>query len=118
LLALKLPSKKIVLIFVACAAAVGGVFFAVRSSENPASNQDVLKQAALDVIESSANDTVDSDNDGLKDWEETLWGTDPHKADTDGDGTPDGQEVKDGRNPLKANTAPNSQPPNDLVSST
>jgi hypothetical protein len=43
--------------------------------------------------------TQDSDNDGLKDWEETLWGTDPHNPDTDGDGTPDGEEVDAGRNP-------------------
>lgn len=43
----------------------------------------------------------DSDNDGLKDWEETLWKTDPKNSDTDGDGTPDGQEVNLGRDPLK-----------------
>jgi hypothetical protein len=43
---------------------------------------------------------TDSDNDGLKDWEESLWETDAHKADTDGDGTNDGAEVKSNRNPL------------------
>lgn len=40
----------------------------------------------------------DSDNDGLKDWEEGLWGTDPNNPDTDGDGTNDGDEVSAGRN--------------------
>ena len=44
----------------------------------------------------------DSDNDGLKDWEEQLWKTDPYNSDTDGDGTPDGLEIKQGRNPLVA----------------
>jgi hypothetical protein len=44
----------------------------------------------------------DSDNDGLKDWEEELWGTDPNNEDTDGDGTKDGEEVDADRNPLKA----------------
>lgn len=44
----------------------------------------------------------DADNDGLKYWEEALWGTDPNKADTDGDGTPDGKEVKEGRSPTLA----------------
>ena len=34
----------------------------------------------------------DSDEDGLKDWEELLSGTDPHKADTDGNGIKDGKE--------------------------
>lgn len=35
----------------------------------------------------------DSDGDGLLDWEETLWGTDPYKVDTDGDGILDGEYV-------------------------
>ncbi len=49
----------------------------------------------------------DSDNDGLKDWEEALWKTDVNNSDTDGDGTTDGEEVKIGRNPAIAG-------PNDL----
>ena len=44
----------------------------------------------------------DVDADGLKDWEEALWGTDSNNPDTDGDGTKDGEEVKLDRNPLKA----------------
>ncbi|MBI1998895.1 MAG: hypothetical protein HYS73_00990 [Parcubacteria group bacterium] len=44
----------------------------------------------------------DSDNDGLKDWEEGLWKTDLENPDTDGDGTPDGEEVRNKRNPTKA----------------
>jgi len=43
---------------------------------------------------------LDTDRDGLKDWEEVLLGTDPDKADTDGDGTADGREAASGRNPL------------------
>ncbi|MEK7505480.1 MAG: hypothetical protein AAB597_01085 [Patescibacteria group bacterium] len=42
---------------------------------------------------------IDTDKDGLKDWEESLWGTDSLKADSDGDGTSDGKEVESGRNP-------------------
>ncbi len=44
----------------------------------------------------------DSDKDGLKDWEEGLWGTDLNNPDTDGDGTSDGDEVDVGRNPKLA----------------
>ncbi|MCI0619434.1 hypothetical protein L0Y40_00125 [Candidatus Wolfebacteria bacterium] len=44
----------------------------------------------------------DSDTDALKDWEETLWQTDPENPDSDGDGTPDGEEVAERRNPLLA----------------
>ncbi|XKT75292.1 MAG: hypothetical protein ACJKSS_00680 [Patescibacteria group bacterium UBA2103] len=35
----------------------------------------------------------DTDGDGLLDWEETLWGTDPFVVDTDGDGILDGEFV-------------------------
>lgn len=42
----------------------------------------------------------DRDQDGLFDWEEALWGTDPDKRDTDGDGVSDGEETKSGRSPL------------------
>lgn len=47
-------------------------------------------------------ETLDSDNDGLKDWEETLWETNPENSDSDGDGTTDGQEVAENRDPTKA----------------
>jgi len=43
----------------------------------------------------------DTDNDGLKDWEEILWKTDPNNPDTDHDGTIDNEEIKLNRNPLK-----------------
>jgi hypothetical protein len=37
--------------------------------------------------------TKDTDLDGIPDWEESLWGTDPRKSDTDEDGIPDGEEI-------------------------
>ncbi len=43
---------------------------------------------------------VDKDTDGLKDWEEALFKSDPNNKDTDRDGTDDGEEVKLGRNPI------------------
>jgi hypothetical protein len=50
-------------------------------------------------VSSSPASNKDSDNDGLTDSEETVYGTDPQKADTDGDGYLDGQEVDSGYNP-------------------
>lgn len=44
----------------------------------------------------------DADADGLKDWEEALWGTDAKNADTDGDGSQDSEEIRADRNPLIA----------------
>jgi len=43
----------------------------------------------------------DSDQDGLSNEEEKLYGTDPNNPDTDNDGYSDGVEVKSGYDPLK-----------------
>lgn len=48
---------------------------------------------------------VDSDNDGLPDWQEKIYNTDPKNPDTDGDGYLDGEEVASGYDPTKK--APN-----------
>lgn len=45
--------------------------------------------------------SLDSDNDGLKDWEEPLYKTDANNPDSDNDGTNDGDEIKQNRDPLK-----------------
>ncbi len=37
---------------------------------------------------------VDADSDGLTNWEEYHWGSNPHNPDTDGDGLCDAEEVK------------------------
>ena len=48
---------------------------------------------------------LDSDNDGLPDYAEKIYGTDPENADTDGDGLSDYNEIyKTGTNPLKYDT--------------
>lgn len=57
--------------------------------------------ARLARIQELAKLNKDSDNDGLKDWEEQIYGIDPQKSDTDGDKTPDGEEIKLSRDPLK-----------------
>lgn len=46
--------------------------------------------------------TLDSDGDGLYDWEEILWGMDPFNPDTTGNGILDGQEVAARRKELQA----------------
>jgi hypothetical protein len=51
----------------------------------------------------------DHDYDGLADWEEELYGTDPNNPDTDGDGYLDGEEVASGYDPTKR--APNDKFP-------
>ena len=45
----------------------------------------------------------DTDGDGLKDWEEPLWGMDPKKIDTNGNGKTDLEEVREAQSALSAN---------------
>lgn len=53
-------------------------------------------------------DLLDSDDDGLLNFEETKYGTDKTKADTDGDGVSDGEEIEAGTDP-KVKDAPKSK---------
>jgi len=46
----------------------------------------------------------DADGDGLTNFEEFYWNTNPHSNDTDGDGMPDKWEVYSGTNPLVDDT--------------
>lgn len=70
-----------------------------------------LQVAVKDGNTNTGNTTQtksDTDGDGLKDWEEILFHTDPKNPDTDGDGTKDGEEILLNRDPLKRG-------PNDLL---
>lgn len=108
-----IPSQKIIITGSLLAIFIGWLFWV------PTTDTFKLKNLALDKKLRSAEQfvaqnkqaDVDSDNDGLKDWEEALWHTDKNNADTDNDGTPDGEEVRLGRNPLVAG-------PNDALSDT
>ena len=73
-----------------------------------------IKPINIEQITQDSSST-DSDNDGLKDWEEQIYGTNPHDADTDGDGTKDGEEITQGRDPLKSNTSKDAHLPNDYL---
>ena len=63
------------------------------------------KISILSIEEARPSDpalaSLDSDHDGLPDWEEAVRGTDPNNADTDGDGSLDGEETRFGRDPNK-----------------
>lgn len=72
------------------------LFISAYSNREAFSSIDIFggKEA---VIESQNKDT---DNDGLKDWQENLFRTDSTNPDTDGDGFLDGEEIDSGHNPL------------------
>jgi hypothetical protein len=55
---------------------------------------------------SPADAALDSDNDGLRNWEEFKYGSNPNSADSDGDGYTDAAEVSGGGDPADANSQP------------
>lgn len=59
---------------------------------------------------------ADDDRDGLKNFEEALWKTDPKNSDTNGDGISDGKEVAAGRDPLTGLSLDQSAPARPLSS--
>lgn len=85
-----LPSKKFskILIIVVI---IGLVFFFVARSNNirkTKATKQTLMLTPEQIIEG------DRDNDGLRDWEEALWGTNPDNADSDGNGVNDLSEIE------------------------
>lgn len=72
---------------------------AVIATSTLDSDNDGLTDAEEKIYGTNPNAT-DTDNDGLSDYEEVkIYHTDPLNPDTDGDGYKDGQEVKSGYNP-------------------
>jgi hypothetical protein len=98
-----LPSKKILIALALLIVGIGAlVWYGYNRESSTYTNtpdQNLLAVASSSSIGAAASQ-IDSDNDGLPDWEEALYGTDPKNPDTDGDGTSDGKEVALGRNPL------------------
>lgn len=92
---LNLLSKKIILALLFATVLLSAVFILKRDREIPF----ISNINPKNIYEGSDVEVIDSDGDGLSDWEEFLWGTDPENIDSDGDGTPDGEEVKLNRDP-------------------
>jgi len=90
----KLPLKTIL---VASFLAISLILFIGAYSKKGAFSKINILGVKETTIESQEKD---SDNDGLKDWEEDIYGTDPLNSDTDNDGFLDGEEVSSGHNPL------------------
>ncbi|MBU1255919.1 thrombospondin type 3 repeat-containing protein, partial [Patescibacteria group bacterium] len=112
-------SKKLnilVVIFVLLIGISIGVYLVLESRTGDASINEQLSQIfkkntePITGCQPNPNDkNKDSDNDGLMDWQETIWRTDPCKPDSDSDGYLDGEEVTSGYNPIKP--APNDELP-------
>jgi len=108
-----MPSKKFTYILLSIIITIGIIYFFSWLRNRPVST---VKMSGVEtkakVQEFMA---LDTDGDGMKDWEEALWKTDPNKTDTDNDGTSDSDEIKLNRDPLKQNINPTNQEPSDKV---
>lgn len=98
-----LPSTKFIkTVVTAFGVILGGwlILYAINrlgfSTKETLTPQEIVSVKAYDLV------SKDSDNDGLKDWEEVIWNTDPQNSDTDGDGTQDGEEITLHRDPMIA----------------
>lgn len=88
--------KNVVLALIVSAAIITAgvfIFYTKKNSTTTAASLNIQRVVSQTV-------SADTDEDGLKDWEESLWGTDPKSPDTDGDGVSDGDEVDQNRDPL------------------
>jgi len=100
-----LLNKKLIFSIILSIILLGGGVFVVSRDIDKGQNlpgKGIVKDTSNIFSVNSSGIGGDSDGDGLLDWEETLWGTDPNNTDSDGDGTDDGEEVANGRNPAKA----------------
>jgi len=100
---MQLPSNNIAKLFIGAVLVVSGIItFSIidkKSSENNP-EQIVDLSSGISVKRNLQSDTTDTDLDGLLDWQEDLWGSDPKNPDSDSDGTNDGAEVDAGRSPV------------------
>lgn len=95
-----MPSRKFIFIALAVLLICAGIFGFVKLKERSAKSigserlNKKMEEIAIRAFE------IDSDNDGLKDWEEILWKTDINNSDSDNDGYSDNEEIKGGFDPL------------------
>jgi len=76
-----LPSKKFTLILLSIIVAIGIIYFFSTPQK-----QKIVSPKNLEIKTSTTTQkilTLDSDNDGLRDWEEAIWKTDIKNPDTE-----------------------------------
>lgn len=97
-----LPSKKFVM-FIGSVIALGGLVWGGGVLLAKKTTYEKSKGTATTIAGTGTEDfyMADADDDGIYDWEEGLWGTDPKDKDSDDDGTPDGDEIDKKKDQLK-----------------
>lgn len=95
--------QKVLVTLIICIGLVGSIFVISKTgnSQTKAKKTDTPKENVDLLATIDKTSDADTDGDGLKDWEESLIGTNPQLKDTDADGTSDGDEVASNRDPRK-----------------
>lgn len=97
-----LPSKKFIKFFGLVLLVVGLILLISFLFSRKTSYQNKNKGKDLTTSEDLGLYTLDSDSDGVYDWEEGLWGTNSRDDDSDDDGIPDGDEISIRKKNLQA----------------
>lgn len=90
--------------------AIGAILFAlvvygfysyIHLKENPKKDK---KNSGFILVNDESNGIIDSDGDGVPDWEEALWTElDPHNPDSDGDGVSDYDYIRQKKRDYESN---------------
>ncbi len=109
-----LPSKQFVRVILITILVGAGLFLVGKfaGAKTVWQNKDTKNSVAVSGQEGDYF-TKDSDGDGLYDWEEALWNTDPRITDTDGDGLNDKDEVEEKRKTMDVDATYKSDNDND-----
>ena len=88
-----LPSKKVLITIVSIIVLILVLFLGSKYKKAASTKVDqefgaTIPAVPAEVLKQAFD--VDTDQDGISDWEESLWATDPKQKDTDGDGISDG----------------------------
>ena len=96
-----LPSKKFIYSIVILVT-IGILFFVVSSLLSKKNHFSAANSSQLQASNMTINDLLqkDSDGDGVADWQEALWGTDPNKKQTF-DGISDSEYISKKKADLK-----------------
>jgi hypothetical protein len=98
-----LPSKKFSILLGVCAVLGLGyfVFFKDAFSQSASNKKSTITLTPEQIIEG------DRDEDGVRDWEEVLWGTNPDQKDSNNDGVDDLTEIEARRKKLDSGESSN-----------
>ncbi len=89
------PSSKVVALAIVVIAIVAATWLIRSDSKAPGTDEPDI---TVTGTEKTYTEELDTDGDGLKNWEEMLWGFDPNNPDTDGDGISDATEKQEAQN--------------------